>query len=119
MLLKCLIHLHFYRHGRKDNSYSIKGIEICLKHFENLGFEVKAFVPQMRLKRNQSTDPDTLERLINAGKVISTPCKKLPGQNSTCYDDRLILEAAELAEAAIISNDNYADLLSETPGKHH
>lgn len=71
-----------------------------------------------RLKRSQSSDPDKLERMLNAGKIIMTPCKNLPGiLRSSSYDDRMILEAAEQFEAAIISNDNYADLLSEKPGK--
>lgn len=71
-----------------------------------------------RLKRSQSSDPDKLERMVNAGKIIVTPCKNLPGiHRSSSYDDRMILEAAEQFEAAIISNDNYADLLSEKPGK--
>ncbi|XP_055324933.1 probable serine/threonine-protein kinase DDB_G0278845 [Sitodiplosis mosellana] len=103
-----------YSHGLKDKSYSVKGIELCIKYFEDRGFEVRAVVPQMRWKRNMSTDPDTLERLRNAGKVVDTPCKNLPGQRSSSYDDRFILEIAEHKNAAIISNDNYTDLLNQS-----
>lgn len=63
-----------------------------------------------------SSDPDELERLKNANKIVLTPCKNLPGQRSICYDDRFILELAERRNAVIISNDNYADLLNERPG---
>lgn len=64
-----------------------------------------------------STDPDALERLKNAGKVVITPCKNLPGQKSSSYDDRNILEIAERFDGVIISNDNYSDLLGERPSK--
>lgn len=37
-----------FRFGRKDRSYSVKGIQICIEHFEKDGFNVKAVVPQMR-----------------------------------------------------------------------
>lgn len=71
-----------------------------------------------RWKRNMSTDPDALERLQNAGKIVKTPCKNLPGQRSSCYDDRFILEVSQVKDAAIISNDNYADLLNECNGNY-
>lgn len=64
-----------------------------------------------------STDPDALERLENAGKIVFTPCKNLPGQRSSSYDDRMIIELAEHKNAAIISNDNYADLLQKSAGE--
>lgn len=64
-----------------------------------------------------STDPDALERLINDAKVVATPCKNLPKQRSSSYDDRFILEIAQNTGAAVISNDNYADLLTESDGK--
>lgn len=70
----------------------------------------------IRLKRSQSTDPDGLEKLIKAGKVIPTPCKNLPGKRSTSYDDRFILQAAELRDGAVISNDNFVDLLKQKDG---
>lgn len=63
-----------------------------------------------------STDPEALERLINAGKVTPTPCKNLPGQRSSSYDDCTIMTIAENFDGAIISNDNYADLLNKKPG---
>lgn len=69
-----------------------------------------------RLKRNASTDADALERLRNADKLVITPCKNLPGQRSISYDDRFILGVAERFDGAIISNDNFADLLETSAG---
>lgn len=88
-----------------------------MKYFEKDGFNVKAIVPQMRLKKNLSTDPAALEKMFNTGKVLLTPCKNLPGNRSSSYDDRFILEIAEQLDGAIISNDNYGDLLKENPSK--
>lgn len=64
-----------------------------------------------------STDPDALERLVNLDKIVVTPCKNLPGQRSSSYDDRFILKVAEKFNGAIISNDNFADLLHESEGE--
>lgn len=69
------------------------------------------------MKKNLSTDPVTLEKLNIAGKVVLTPCKNLPGNRSSSYDDRFILEIAENFDGAIVSNDNYTDLLKENPSK--
>lgn len=70
-----------------------------------------------RLKRFQSTDPDLLEKLHRASKVVVTPCKNLPGNRSSSYDDRFIMDLAAKKKAAIISNDNYSDLLKENEGE--
>lgn len=40
--------LLYCRHGIRNQSYSIKGIELGIRHFESLGFSVRAVVPQMR-----------------------------------------------------------------------
>lgn len=53
----------------------------------------------------------------NAGKIILTPCKNLPGSRSTSYDDRFVLKAAELNDGSVISNDNFKDLLQEKESK--
>lgn len=69
------------------------------------------------MKKNVSTDPAGLDRLHNAGKLYLSPCKNLPGNRSTCYDDRFILEAAEKFNGAIVSNDDFRDLIGENPSK--
>lgn len=60
-----------------------------------------------------SSDPALLDQLQKQGRVILTPCKNLPGKHSVSYDDRFILDLAVEFDAAIISNDNYRDLLRE------
>lgn len=106
-----------YNHG-PNGVFSVKGIELCLEYFEKRGFETKAIVPQMRLRLGKSSDPKRLEKLANDKKVLLTPCKNLPGNRSSSYDDRFILEIAAQSEAAVISNDNYKDLLNENDGEY-
>lgn len=105
-----------FHHGA-SGVFSVKGIELCLQYFETRGFDVKAIVPQMRLRMGKSSDPKRLDKLSNDRKVILTPCKNLPGNRSSSYDDRFILEIAEKLDAAVISNDNYKDLLNQSDGK--
>uniref|UniRef100_A0A336MYG1 CSON009582 protein n=2 Tax=Culicoides sonorensis TaxID=179676 RepID=A0A336MYG1_CULSO len=100
-------------HHGNNKVFSVQGIEIAIKHFEDLGHEVKVIIPQFRMKLNKSSSQVLLEKLHGQGKILLTPCKNLPGQVSASYDDRFILEVAERCDAAIISNDNYKDLLKE------
>ncbi|XP_073813525.1 uncharacterized protein isoform X2 [Musca autumnalis] len=98
-----------------DKGFSVKGLKIAIEYFESMGHEVKAVIPQFRMNQNKSTDPAELDRLHKSGKIVQTPCKNLPGLTSTSYDDRFILQLACAMDAAIVSNDNYRDLLHENP----
>lgn len=78
---------------------------------------MKAVVPQMRLKRSNSTNNELLEQLKDEGKVIISPCKCLPnGQSLISYDDRFILDLAHKFDGVVISNDNFRDLFDENNG---
>lgn len=101
-----------YQHAL-NKEFSVKGLKICLDYFDKMGYEVKAVVPQYRLQRARSSDPAALETLHKEGKIVFTPCKNLPGKSSTSYDDRFILQLASELDAAVVSNDNYRDLIHE------
>ncbi|XP_055608683.1 uncharacterized protein LOC129755972 isoform X2 [Uranotaenia lowii] len=94
--------------------FSVKGLKICIDYIKKMGHEVKAVVPQFRLKKDKSTDQKLLEELYKSGDVLLAPSKNLPGQWSSSYDDRLIISVAEKFDAVIISNDNFRDLLAES-----
>lgn len=96
-----------------DHTFSVRGLAICIEFFEREGHVVKAVVPQMRLKHSMSTDQALLEALHKQGKIVLTPCKNLPGKNAVSYDDRFIMDLAAEFDAAVVSNDNYRDLLLE------
>ncbi|XP_020799489.1 uncharacterized protein LOC110177208 [Drosophila serrata] len=103
-----------YAHKR-GTYFSSEGLQYCLQYFETMGHDVKAVVPLFRRNAFQSSNPQLLDGLYMTGKVVFTPCKNIPGQKSISYDDRFILQLAYEWNAAVISNDNYRDLIDESP----
>lgn len=75
------------------------GLKICIDHFEAQGFQVKAIVPEYRLRRDKSSNHDLMNELKDNGKIACTPSKS--------YDDRVILESAVRLDAAVVSNDHF------------
>lgn len=75
-------------YGGLDKGFCVKRLKIAIDFFEEQGHEVKAVVPQFRVKPSKSSDHLLLERLAREGKVILTPCKNLPGMCVSSYDDR-------------------------------
>lgn len=56
-------------------------------------------------------------RLEKEGRIILTPSKDLgAGKRTMSYDDKFILQCAQQFDAAIVSNDNYRDLLQQNKG---
>ncbi|XP_017015298.2 uncharacterized protein [Drosophila takahashii] len=103
-----------FAHGN-SNIFSSEGIKYCLQYFEKIGHEVKAVIPMFRKNTHKSSNPELLDKLHKEGKIVFTPCKNIPGQMSSSYDDRFILQLAYEKNAAVVSNDNYRDLIDENP----
>ncbi|XP_037717671.1 probable ribonuclease ZC3H12C isoform X2 [Drosophila subpulchrella] len=103
-----------FAHGN-SNVFSSEGIKFCLQYFEKIGHDVKAVIPMFRRNIYKSSNPELLDKLHKEGKIVFTPCKNLHGQMSSCYDDRFILQLAYEKNAAVVSNDNYRDLIDENP----
>ncbi|BFG04983.1 uncharacterized protein DMAD_03829 [Drosophila madeirensis] len=103
-----------FAHGN-SNIFSSEGIKYCLQYFDKMGHKVKAVIPMFRKNTTKSSNPELLDKLHKEGKIVFTPCKNLPGQMSTSYDDRFILQLAYEWNAAVVSNDNYRDLINENP----
>lgn len=125
------------RHGC-SNTFSAEGIKYCVDYFEKMGHDVKAVIPLFRRNPYKSTNPALLDQLYKDKKLVFTPCKNLPNQQSISYDDRyvckltkyyekqnlrstfclysrFILQIAYERNAAVVSNDNYRDLIHENP----
>lgn len=79
------------------------GLKIVIDHFENLGFQVKAIIPEYRVRRDKSSNHILMTDLKNKGKLMCTPSK--------CYDDRIIWQAALKLDAAVVSNDHYREFI--------
>ncbi|XP_017070348.1 NEDD4-binding protein 1 [Drosophila eugracilis] len=103
-----------FAHGH-SNVFSSEGIKYCLRYFEKMGHDAKVVVPMFRKNTYKSSNPEILDKLHKEGKIVFTPCKNLPGQMSSSYDDRFILQLAYEKNAAVVSNDNYRDLIDENP----
>ncbi|XP_050744215.1 uncharacterized protein LOC108022551 isoform X2 [Drosophila biarmipes] len=103
-----------FAHGN-SNIFSSEGIKYCLQYFEKIGHDVKAVIPMFRKNNYKSSNPELLDKLHKEGKIVFTPCKNIPGQMSSSYDDRFILQLAYEKNAAVVSNDNYRDLIDENP----
>ncbi|CRK96027.1 CLUMA_CG009466, isoform B [Clunio marinus] len=73
----------------------------------NEGFQVKAIVPEFRVRFGKSSNYEIMKYLHEHGKLQCTA--------SRAYDDRVLLEAAAKLDAAIVSNDYYRDLVDEKP----
>ncbi|KAH8253800.1 hypothetical protein KR032_006961, partial [Drosophila birchii] len=103
-----------FAHGN-SNVFSSEGIKYCLQYFDKMGHNAKAVMPSFRRNAFKSSNPELLDQLHKEGKIVFTPCKNIPGQKSISYDDRFILQLAYEWNAAVVSNDNYRDLIDESP----
>lgn len=75
------------------------GLSIALRYFQDQGFQVKAVIPEYRLKEKKSSNAKLLHELEDEGLLIPTPSK--------AYDDRILLESASRLNAAVVSNDYF------------
>jgi len=53
-----------------------------------MGHDVKAVIPLFRRNPHKSSNPALLDQLHKDNKIVFTPCKNLPNQQSISYDDR-------------------------------
>lgn len=74
---------------------------------------MQAVVPQFRMKKSQTDNQNIMMNLEQKHLLIKTPSKDLCGQFAASYDDRFILNIAKEFDAAIVSNDQYRDLILE------
>lgn len=104
---------YIFRHT-ENGQFSVRGLEVALEYFLNKGFDAKAVVPQFRMKRTQTDNHVKMLELEKRKLLIKTPAKDLCGKFASSYDDRFILNIAKEFDAAVLSNDNYRDLLTES-----
>lgn len=86
-----------YRHSGIGD-FSADGIIICIEYFKELGFDVKAVVPNFRVRNDRR-----LKKLQSQGNI------RIAGD--TKCDDAIMLRLAASMNGAIISNDMYRDFL--------
>ncbi|BES96855.1 Zc3h12a-like Ribonuclease NYN domain [Nesidiocoris tenuis] len=99
----------------QNGIFSGKRLEICIRAFQNAGHEVKAFMPQFRTMHSLTRFAEILDELVDGGDLILTPSHSVDGRMLTPYDDRYIVEYADIVGAVIVSRDRFQDLLKENP----
>lgn len=88
----------------RPEAFSAEGLNICLEYFEDLGFEVKATIPNYRFKKKNSSNPQLLKELLISGKLIPTA--------SLAHEDRILLQSALKLDAVVVSNDYFRKFYS-------
>lgn len=98
-----------YKHSVvKKKEFSVKGLSLCIDYFQKRGHDVKVVIPEFRMLKGKSTDPETIRILNSQGIVILTPNKS--------YDDRFVLDIAIEFDGVVISNDKFRDIINESEG---
>lgn len=99
-------------HGR--GAFSVRGLKICIKYFEDRGHKVIAFAPKYRRFHVSPEDRKALDELETQGILSFTPSRTMvDGRKVASYDDRYIVQVAAELGGVVISTDNYRDLLVE------
>ncbi|KAL7050666.1 hypothetical protein ACKWTF_004172 [Chironomus riparius] len=88
--------------GNDYREFSAEALKQVVTYFEDKGFQVKAVVPEFRVRRDKSSNHALMVELLEASKLITTPSKS--------YDDLILLESAAKLNAAIVSNDLFRDV---------
>lgn len=90
-----------YHHSNFDKKkFSVKGLLICIKYFQDKGFDVIAFIPEFRIRNDRTNKLKKLSGIV---------C----GTVSCSNEDRTILEAAARDDGVVISNDKYREFIDE------
>lgn len=96
---KALHGRYYKKHNR--NAFSVEGLEICINYFKSMGFQVRAIVPEYRLKHDKSSNCRLIQKMQEEGYLVATPAKS--------YDDEILLKGAVQLNAAVVSNDFFRE----------
>lgn len=107
-------------HGNKT-TFSCRGLRVCVEWFRQRGHsEITVFVPAWRKEAPRwdtpIADQEVLLELERERVLVFTPSRVCGGKRIVSYDDRYILKEALQCGGVVVSNDNYRDLVSESPG---
>jgi hypothetical protein len=87
--------------NKGDKDFSAEGLKIAIDHFTNMGFQVKAIVPEYRVCRDKSSNATLMNKMKDAGELLLTPAR--------AYDDLMLMQSALKLNAAIVSNDFFRE----------
>jgi len=103
------------QHGNRR--FSWRGLELAVDQLRKKGHtEVFIVLPKSREGATHQSVNDfrIMRRLCDAGCLVWAPARRnIDGRCLSPYDDRFVIRTALLKEAAIVSNDQYRDLMRE------
>jgi len=107
-------------HGKKDRSYSCRGIAIMVRFFHDLGHhKIHVVVSGTRYNFSGANNPPTrdengvLRRLEEMGLLCQSPTSEVNSHQVCSYDDRYMVSIAQNNGGVIISNDRFDDLSAD------
>jgi len=99
----------------KNEVFRAQALSIVYGYFAGKNHEVTIFLPKSRWNRASPKDRELLDRLEKKDVLHYTPTRRTDTKSFDCYDDRYIVSYAANTKGIIVTNDNYRDLLSESP----
>lgn len=99
----------------KNEAFRAQALSIVYAWFAKKGHEVVIFLPRSRWNRAFVKDRELLDALFKKDILVYTPSRKTDTGCWDSYDDRYIVEYAAERKGIIVTNDNYRDLITETP----
>ena len=99
----------------KNEAFKAQALSIVYAWFAKKGHEVVIFLPRSRWNRAFVKDRELLDALFKKDILVYTPSRKTDTGCWDSYDDRYIVEYAAERKGIIVTNDNYRDLITETP----
>jgi len=99
----------------KNEVFRAQALSIVYAYFAAKNHEVTIFLPKSRWNRAYPKDRELLDRLEKKDVLHYTPTRRTDTKSFDCYDDRYIVSYAVQTKGIIVTNDNYRDLISESP----
>ncbi|VDP11947.1 unnamed protein product [Soboliphyme baturini] len=106
----------------RHRTYDLEGILICVRYFLERGYDVFTFVPNSIISRYSDLSQsykNTLHWMAKERLLSFTPSRKIfcNGKKKTmkCYDDLFVINCAFEFGGAIVSNDQFRDVIAMHP----
>ena len=99
----------------KHKTFRVDALSTVHEHFAGRGHQVSILLPKSRWNTCNTEERDVLDRLFHLDVLAYTPTRRTDEVSYDCYDDRFMVEYAVGCEGIIVTNDNYRDLITESP----
>ena len=96
-------------HGR-DRYFSVEGILLVVRDFQERGHQVTAILPQHEKKHKHPRDLEELDRLYETDILKYVPSREFKGERINSHDDSYILTNAARTGAVVVTRDQFRDL---------